>query len=34
LHGEPKNFASLLRCCCLVYLENNGMSGDHLMAAE
>ena len=34
LHGEPKNFASLLRCCCLVYLENNGMNSEHLMAAE
>ncbi|WP_424933322.1 ribbon-helix-helix domain-containing protein [Amaricoccus macauensis] len=22
LHGEPQNFTSLLRCTCLVYLEN------------
>ncbi|PLW76103.1 ribbon-helix-helix domain-containing protein [Cohaesibacter celericrescens] len=34
LHGEPKNFASLLRCCCLVYLENNSIEGDELFAAE
>jgi predicted DNA-binding ribbon-helix-helix protein len=34
LHGEPKNFASLLRCCCLVYLENNSMNSDQLIAAE
>lgn len=33
-HGEPKNFASLLRCCCLVYLETNGVDADRLMAAE
>jgi predicted DNA-binding ribbon-helix-helix protein len=23
LHGEVSNFASLLRCCCLVYLSND-----------
>ena len=23
IHGEISNFASLLRCCCLVYLEND-----------
>lgn len=22
LHGEVKNFSSLLRCACLVYMEN------------
>lgn len=22
LHGEAKNFSSLLRCACLVYMEN------------
>ncbi|MBE0453280.1 ribbon-helix-helix domain-containing protein [Roseovarius autotrophicus] len=22
LHGEPKNFTALLRCTCLVHLEN------------
>ncbi|WP_299865544.1 ribbon-helix-helix domain-containing protein [uncultured Hoeflea sp.] len=34
LHGEPKNFASLLRCCCLVYLETSGVSPERMMAAE
>lgn len=34
LHGEPKNFASLLRCCCLVHLETSGIGDDQLMAAE
>ena len=23
IHGEISNFASLLRCCCLNYLEKN-----------
>lgn len=22
-HGEPVNFSSLLRCCCLIHLERN-----------
>lgn len=30
LHGEPQNFTSLLRCTCLVYLENRPA----LLAAE
>lgn len=34
LHGEPKNFASLLRCCCLVHLETSGVGPERLMAAE
>lgn len=34
LHGEPKNFASLLRCCCLIHQESNGAGTDRLMAAE
>ena len=34
LHGEPKNFASLLRCCCLIHLESTGVSAERLMAAE
>lgn len=34
LHGEPKNFASLLRCCCLIHLETNSVNTDRLMAAE
>ncbi len=21
MHGEARNFASMLRCCCLIYLE-------------
>ena len=24
--GEVKNFASLLRCCCLIYNNNRGMA--------
>lgn len=27
-HGEARNFASLLRCCCLIYLDRaNGIGG-------
>jgi predicted DNA-binding ribbon-helix-helix protein len=26
-HGEARNFASLLRCCCLIYLDR-GESGE------
>ena len=25
--GEVKNFASLLRCCCLIYNNNRALSG-------
>ncbi len=34
LHGEPKNFTSLLRCVCLVYLENAASAGGTRIAAE
>ena len=31
MHGEISNFTSLLRCCCLTYL-NNGLAGQKLEA--
>ncbi|WP_306115742.1 MULTISPECIES: ribbon-helix-helix domain-containing protein [unclassified Roseovarius] len=34
LHGEPKNFTSLLRCACLVYLESGSPVRDAPIAAE
>ncbi len=41
LHGEPTNFTSLLRCTCLVHLDNArqdnlraDLPGHRLMAAE
>lgn len=34
LHGEPKNFTSLLRCACLVHRENPPESLTRPMAAE
>ncbi len=34
LHGEPANFTSLLRCTCLVHLENPLEAGARHMAAE
>ena len=27
-HGEARNFASLLRCCCLIYLDRQNPQGD------
>ncbi len=32
LHGEAKNFTSLLRCACLKYIQQNGIQ--YLDAAE
>ena len=33
IHGEVRNFASLLRCTCLIYLtQKNGMDRDTAMA--
>jgi predicted DNA-binding ribbon-helix-helix protein len=32
LHGEPKNFTALLRCTCLIYLENSDAAAPHLAA--
>jgi predicted DNA-binding ribbon-helix-helix protein len=26
-HGEARNFASLLRCCCLIYLDQADLPG-------
>lgn len=38
LHGEARNFSSLLRCTCLVYIENQlantDLSGKDLMSDE
>ncbi|WP_299848373.1 ribbon-helix-helix domain-containing protein [uncultured Roseovarius sp.] len=34
LHGEPKNFTSLLRCACLVYLESGAGTNSAQIAAE
>ncbi len=34
LHGEPKNFTSLLRCACLVYLEAGDAARNPRIAAE
>lgn len=34
LHGEPKNFTSLLRCACLVYLEAGTPARGAQIAAE
>ncbi len=34
IHGEPKNFTSLLRCACLVYLENDEAARAAQIAAE
>ena len=38
LHGEPINFSSLLRCTCLVYLDNKpkevAPKRDHLSAVR
>ncbi len=34
LHGEPKNFTSLLRCACLVYLESGPATQSAQIAAE
>jgi predicted DNA-binding ribbon-helix-helix protein len=34
LHGEPANFTSLLRCSCLVHLENPLDAEARQMAAE
>ncbi|MFD1158205.1 ribbon-helix-helix domain-containing protein [Roseovarius aestuarii] len=34
LHGEPKNFTSLLRCTCLVHREANEASDTAQIAAE
>ena len=34
LHGEPKNFTSLLRCACLVHLESDAGLGSPQIAAE
>ena len=33
-HGEPVNFSSLLRCCCLIHLERGVPLSDTLIAAE
>lgn len=33
LHGETKNFTSLLRCTCLLYRElQQGVASDHIAA--
>jgi len=34
LRGEPENFSSLLRCCCLVYMERMLAEDDTRVAAE
>lgn len=34
IHGEPKNFTSLLRCTCLLHLDRMAASQPGLMAAE
>jgi len=34
IHGETKNFTSLLRCTCLLHIENTGNFGDPGIAAE
>jgi predicted DNA-binding ribbon-helix-helix protein len=34
MHGEPKNFTALLRCTCLLHLENPLAAGARRMAAE
>ncbi|NVO27518.1 ribbon-helix-helix domain-containing protein [Donghicola sp. C2-DW-16] len=34
LHGEPSNFTSLLRCCCLKFMENPASHPALSMAAE
>lgn len=34
LHGEPANFTSLLRCCCLVFVEAAGREKPAAIAAE
>ncbi|MEI4232354.1 ribbon-helix-helix domain-containing protein [Roseovarius sp. D22-M7] len=34
LHGEPKNFTSLLRCTCLLHRETAGDSARRHIAAE
>lgn len=34
LRGEPENFTSLLRCACLVFLENQIIPSVELLAAE
>lgn len=34
LHGEPKNFTALLRCSCLVWLENAEDAPRSQFAAE
>lgn len=33
-NGEPVNFASLLRCCCLIHLERTSPAIPTLIAAE
>ena len=33
LHGEARNFSSLLRCACLIYLRNVGQEPDQDAAA-
>jgi predicted DNA-binding ribbon-helix-helix protein len=33
LHGEPANFSSVLRCTCLIYMEQ-ATPPQHAMAAE
>ena len=33
-HGEPQNFSSLLRCCCLIHLEQTAPTSPALIAAE
>ncbi|WP_170759038.1 ribbon-helix-helix domain-containing protein [Ruegeria lacuscaerulensis] len=34
IHGETKNFTSLLRCTCLLHIENLESSNDPRIAAE
>ncbi|MEQ8257165.1 MULTISPECIES: ribbon-helix-helix domain-containing protein [Roseovarius] len=34
LHGEPKNFTSLLRCTCLVWQDNQATQPETRIAAE
>lgn len=34
LRGEPENFSSLLRCCCLIHLEGRAADKDVVIAAE
>lgn len=34
LRGEPKNFTSLLRCTCLVFIESAANTQPSVMAAE